>query len=611
MQAATDRRVDDGARVPLDLWIRLAHEDYEDTFDADGVDISAGGLALRSEYLPEVGDRLRCRFDCPPTGDEIEIDGEVVWAHDAGERKGEFGLSFGRLADQVQDSLRQLVTELGGEAGTVARLHLDGVMTPIEAEILERDPEWLTVEQELPFLEIGMGVTIENGGGAPRGRLASVDLRIENGTPRLVLSVELDRLDGKAFDDDEAFDEDEEAFDRDDGGLIDGRSVQTLDEPDEALFAAEELEASDATMQDEELPEELRGAIDEGTPFERDEVKVFAIEAQDGAHRQRDDREAITPGDLMAEPVDRLEALRVQLGVFARAAHESLGEARQKAKPALTAFWAKLVAFFGMLRDKGGPRAVAFLAKAQELGSRVKLRPAKRRTTAVPRKRIAGAPLRRKQHAEAEPTPRRSGRRIAALSALAFAGVGAGAYALAFDGEEPPAAEQPVAAVVSPPASAPAPQPAPAPEAAEALIEPPVEAPAPAEEVAPPEPEGGPLAEPSYPTLRDATASGPVSEGLWFGAASVADGRTATIRMSQPVTSLRGTRQEDGFSVTVPGALSLDPAGPIAAANPSVERAMILNRGDHAVLTVRFVAGRRPSYRVVARGRAIEISIGR
>jgi len=242
MQAATDRRANEGARVPLDLWIRLAHEDYEDTFDADGVDISSGGLALRSEYLPEVGDRLRCRFDCPPTGDEVEVDGEVVWAHDAGERKGEFGLSFGRLGDQVQESLRQLVTELGGEAGTVARLHLDGVISPIEAEILERDSEWLTVEQELPFLEIGMGVTIENGGGAPRGRLASVDLRIENGTPRLVLAVELDRLDEEGFNDEEGFDDDEEGFD-DDEELVDGRSVKTLDEPDEARFAADGVDA--------------------------------------------------------------------------------------------------------------------------------------------------------------------------------------------------------------------------------------------------------------------------------------------------------------------------------------------------------------------------------
>jgi hypothetical protein len=37
----------------------------------------------------------------------------------------------------------------------------------------------------------------------------------------------------------------------------------------------------------------------------------------------------------------------------------------------------------------------------------------------------------------------------------------------------------------------------------------------------------------------------------------------------------------------------------------------ILNRGDHAVLDVRFVEGRSPPYRVEIRGEAVDISIGR
>ncbi|MEQ8887856.1 MAG: hypothetical protein RID93_09480, partial [Sandaracinaceae bacterium] len=105
--------------------------------------------------------------------------------------------------------------------------------------------------------------------------------------------------------------------------------------------------------------------------------------------------------------------------------------------------------------------------------------------------------------------------------------------------------------------------------------------------------------------------SGPVVEGSTFGAETVADGRTSNIRMSNPVSTLRGQRQSDGFTVTIPGALALDRAGPIAAANPAIERAMILNRGDHAVLTIRFVAGRNPDYRVVARGQSVEVTVGR
>lgn len=591
MHAAIDQRPREEARVPLDLWIRLAHEDYEDDFDADGVDLSVGGIALRSDYLPEVGDRLRCRFECPPTGEEIEVDGEVVWAHDAGERSGEFGLSFGQLDEKVQESLRQLVTHLNGDAAMVTRLHLDGVASPIEAQILERDARWLTVEQELPFLEIGMGVTIENGGGAPRGRLASVDLRIEDGTPRLVLSVELEPID------EDTFEEEEE--------LVDASAVDIVDEPDEP--------DEDGTLEDFALPEELREAVEEAEPVERDEVEVFAIEPEAPPGDERE-REAITPGDLMAAPDDRLGSFQAKLAPFVTAAKDKLLALGAEAKPALAGAWAKLVLFFGMVVEKGGPKAKAFFVRVRGFVSRIRRSSGKRRTTAAPRpKRVAGPPRRRKQRAEPEPepAPRRSGRQILALSVLAFAGVGAAVYTLAGGEEEPEEVEVPAAASAPapPPVEDPVPSliaPATAPAAMPAAVETPVEGLA-----AAPPPEGGPLAEPSYPSLSDGSAGGPVSEGQSFGAASVADARSATIRMSQPVTTIHGTRQDDGFSVIIPGALALDRAGPIAAANPSVERAMILNRGDHSVLTVRFVAGRSPAYRVVARGRAIVIDIGR
>ncbi|MCX7807884.1 MAG: hypothetical protein N2515_04695, partial [Deltaproteobacteria bacterium] len=76
-------------------------------------------------------------------------------------------------------------------------------------------------------------------------------------------------------------------------------------------------------------------------------------------------------------------------------------------------------------------------------------------------------------------------------------------------------------------------------------------------------------------------------------------------------TMLEGQADPSGFSVIVRGALSLDRAAPIARNHPAVERASILNRGDHAVLDVRFVEGRRPPYRVEIRGASLEVTIGR
>jgi hypothetical protein len=145
-----------------------------------------------------------------------------------------------------------------------------------------------------------------------------------------------------------------------------------------------------------------------------------------------------------------------------------------------------------------------------------------------------------------------------------------------------------------------------------------------------PEPaaEAGRIPAPSYPSLADRTggtvaaapavapvAAAPVPAApagtMEFGAPSVERGRTSTLRMSTPIQSLEGTADANGFTVTVRGSLSLDRAGPIAAANPAIERASILNRGDHCVLTIRFVEGRTPPYRVVARDTSLDVTIGR
>ena len=100
-------------------------------------------------------------------------------------------------------------------------------------------------------------------------------------------------------------------------------------------------------------------------------------------------------------------------------------------------------------------------------------------------------------------------------------------------------------------------------------------------------------------------------KGLAFGADAVPHGEKYVLRMSNPVVEMDGIVEEDGFSVTIPGSLSLSRAGPIAAAHPDVEHASILNRGDFSELTIRFVAGRRPAYRVEARGPVVEITISR
>ena len=96
-----------------------------------------------------------------------------------------------------------------------------------------------------------------------------------------------------------------------------------------------------------------------------------------------------------------------------------------------------------------------------------------------------------------------------------------------------------------------------------------------------------------------------------FGVGEVESGETYVLRMSNPVTTMDGLLEDDGFSVIIPGSLSLSRAGPIATAHPDVEHAAIHNRGDFSELTIRFVTGRQPAYRVEARGPAVQIRIER
>jgi hypothetical protein len=98
---------------------------------------------------------------------------------------------------------------------------------------------------------------------------------------------------------------------------------------------------------------------------------------------------------------------------------------------------------------------------------------------------------------------------------------------------------------------------------------------------------------------------------LKFGESEVTNGRTFVLRMSGPVDELEGDQREDGFTVRVPGRLALDRASPIATSHRAVARAMILNRGDYAELTVDFLPGMRPKYQVIGRDTTIEVTLER
>jgi hypothetical protein len=109
--------------------------------------------------------------------------------------------------------------------------------------------------------------------------------------------------------------------------------------------------------------------------------------------------------------------------------------------------------------------------------------------------------------------------------------------------------------------------------------------------------------------VASAPLAAPAARKLRFGAASAPRGRRFALRMSGRIQNLSGSDDPGGFTVNIAGCLALDRAGPIASAHGAVERSMVINRGDHAELTIRFDQGKHPAYQVVAEGSTLYVTI--
>jgi hypothetical protein len=497
--------------VPLDeVLIKLHPEGYHQAFEADAINVGAGGISMRASVLPQIGSTLRCQLDNPVGGEAIEMIGRVVWAHESGEHAGEFGIRFTHLSNDDQTRIEALIQRWGRTSATAptVTLHLDGVDSAIVAELQSETETVLTVEQPLPFLSIGSGMV--NASAGRRGHLEAVELRMDAETPKLVLSIAYEVLGEREAD------------------------------------AIEEVGRD--TMPDE--PPVIRASRPSGEVRMHDTPRVIRYD------RSEEDAARESIGDRLRtcgkSAVD-------QLATTAGSARSAVTEVVvPRAGAAIRDFFALISRFIGALR-----------ARLDE----------KPRRQQVPRSEAARAHLK---------NTRRSGRRYLMLAAM-IAGIvaaGWGIYLWAA-GSVIEAAAEPAKTPELAPANAPAP--ARASESAKASV---------SSKAAAIPVQGPPLAPEKV-------------KGVAFGADAVPHGEKYVLRMSNPVVEMDGIVEEDGFSVTIPGSLSLSQAGPIAAAHPDVEHASILNRGDFSELTIRFVAGRRPAYRVEAHGPVVEITISR
>lgn len=184
--------------------VELAMPEDAEAYEADGVDLSIGGMSLRTSLLPDRGSELACRFKLED-GRRVTARGEVVWAQDAGNDAGEFGLRFTDLGEADEDAIRGTFGDARAEPDdppvesassepAKARLHIPGMSAPLRARIRTEMQDAIVLGSDLSFLKLGEAVEIERQEGRrEQGRIEDVTVEVDSEThiARLMLTVGL------------------------------------------------------------------------------------------------------------------------------------------------------------------------------------------------------------------------------------------------------------------------------------------------------------------------------------------------------------------------------------------------------------------------------------
>jgi hypothetical protein len=202
-----DRRDAKSQRIPFEAIVELGGEvDPNSAFEAQGVDVSATGMHLRTAYLPEVGQPLLCRFGSG--AQEISAEADVVWRRE-GARGGEFGIRFTNLDGASAAALWEMCGMNRGDpseparpsrpetdAGTRVRLHIDGLGSPMKARVRGATDAELLVGSNLEFLRVGRQLELEDvdHGGKRPAHIDRVDVEIDKNSkvPQLVVTLRYD-----------------------------------------------------------------------------------------------------------------------------------------------------------------------------------------------------------------------------------------------------------------------------------------------------------------------------------------------------------------------------------------------------------------------------------
>ncbi|MBK8251266.1 MAG: PilZ domain-containing protein [Polyangiaceae bacterium] len=194
------------ARVMFEAAVTASDENGSGAFEAESIDVSPEGMRLRSAHVPNIGERLLCRFDGPDG--EVAVEGEVAWRNEES-KGGEIGIKFTALDAATEEAVRALVKQLETQdeadekadalpRGARVRLHIDGLASPMKARVRDGSEKETLVGSNLEFLKVGRSLEVEDVDKGAR-REAFVDhVKVEvdaaSGVPQLVVALRYEAI---------------------------------------------------------------------------------------------------------------------------------------------------------------------------------------------------------------------------------------------------------------------------------------------------------------------------------------------------------------------------------------------------------------------------------
>lgn len=625
MTVQQDRRDARVRRIPFEALVEIGGAGTP-AFEAESVDISTGGMHLRSAYLPELGEAVICRFDTGQ-GEPICAEGEVVWRDEAA-LGGELGIRFTHVDEPSAAALLEMCgvapvvqappqperpsvspasATNAATVGSRVKLHIEGLGAPMKARIRRLGDKNILVGSNLDFLRLGRPLELETVGTQEQRPVeverVSVEVDPASQVPQLV--VELRYTD--------VAQEERETLvapvpQAEPVHAYEPEPVQAY-EPEpvyEPARAQETVHAHEPALEEEE---EYEASADD----ESDEV----ADDEPPPSYERTSAASLEPAEEDEIPFRRSSV------------KEGLGRAASRVGPALASMGSRAKTTVELL-----------FAKSRGQEAEVEDDEPRRRMTAPPPTgalQAMGRRVVREQVPETAAVVTKKRTRAMALGAAA--GVLSVVAALSFlsgsSDEAPAAAPTELATITEAQPETAAPSAFPpgfAPDTVVATV--PLFGPMPLSTVTPPPPPA-PVAEGSVqddalaaaalpavddfepeapapavakPVVEKPAAPKKATKVAAFTSGKVTRPITMRLRMDDTITGLRGSRTSDGFTVLVTGRRSKDKAGPLASKDTRILQSKILNGPKGAELTLRFKE-QVPAYAVRADGNELVIEL--